>query len=231
MRLRIVLVQVCVAATVSAFLAVSLLLLLLPAPTAPSIGRGGSVARALRSALAASLPTYQLTPKLHPHASSLYVLVIACTLVYGLYDFQLTRTHIFIFMLLLLVGSSRLQTVICDVTCSYQLRLTLLSWNSLQLPCYVMHGLHAHTPTHTHTHTHTGWPWGSTAQTFPLGKGRFALQNGVETHPPVAQCAPEEMTIKALKEAIARAGLTPQSLGFSEKREFVELLLAHQNKQ
>jgi hypothetical protein len=39
------------------------------------------------------------------------------------------------------------------------------------------------------------------------------------------------MSIKALKEAIARAGLTSQSLGFNEKREFVELLQAHQSKQ
>jgi len=39
------------------------------------------------------------------------------------------------------------------------------------------------------------------------------------------------MSIKALKEAIARAGLTPESLGFSEKKEFVELLRVHQSKQ
>jgi hypothetical protein len=35
------------------------------------------------------------------------------------------------------------------------------------------------------------------------------------------------MSMKALKEAIARAGLTPRTLGFNEKREFVELLRAH----
>ena len=79
--------------------------------------------------------------------------------------------------------------------------------------------------------TRTGWPWESTAQVFAQNKGRFALQNGLETFPPVIQCVPAEMSIKALKEAIARAGLTSQSLGFKEKKEFVELLQNHQSKQ
>jgi len=62
-------------------------------PTAPSNGRGSSGDEPLRSVSAASLPTYQLTPILHQYASSLYVLVFACTSVFGQDDFQLTRTH------------------------------------------------------------------------------------------------------------------------------------------
>ena len=69
---------------------------------------------------------------------------------------------------------------------------------------------------------------------FAQDKGRFALQNGVETYPPtgasVGQCEPRDMSIKDLKAAIARAGLVAQTVGFSEKREYIDLLVAHQNK-
>jgi hypothetical protein len=36
------------------------------------------------------------------------------------------------------------------------------------------------------------------------------------------------MSIKELKKAIERAGLKDKAKGFSEKREFVELLVANQ---
>ena len=39
--------------------------------------------------------------------------------------------------------------------------------------------------------------------------------------------APSDMTVKELKEAIKRAGIAGKSIGFFEKREFVELLEAH----
>jgi lysophospholipase II len=39
--------------------------------------------------------------------------------------------------------------------------------------------------------------------------------------------APSDMTVKELKEAIKRAGIAGKSVGFFEKREFVELLEAH----
>ena len=39
--------------------------------------------------------------------------------------------------------------------------------------------------------------------------------------------SPSDMTVKELKEAIRRAGLLSKSLGFYEKREFVDLLEEH----
>jgi hypothetical protein len=39
------------------------------------------------------------------------------------------------------------------------------------------------------------------------------------------------MSIKELKSAITRAGLQEQTKGFSEKREFIELLAANQLKK
>jgi hypothetical protein len=66
------------------------------------------------------------------------------------------------------------------------------------------------------------------AMAFPPGKGRFTLQNGVESYPPCGDTTvvkkPAEMSIKELKVAIKQAGLTEQCVGFSEKAEFVELL-------
>ena len=38
---------------------------------------------------------------------------------------------------------------------------------------------------------------------------------------------PAEMSVKELKNAIKNAGLAAQAMGFSEKREFVELLEKH----
>jgi hypothetical protein len=32
-----------------------------------------------------------------------------------------------------------------------------------------------------------GWPWPEDAMVFPRSKGRFALQGGLETHPPNGQ--------------------------------------------
>ncbi len=63
---------------------------------------------------------------------------------------------------------------------------------------------------------------------FPREKGRFALQNGVETYPPsMFQCAPQDMSIKQLKEAAAKAGIVDQTKGFNEKKEYVDLLVAY----
>ena len=75
-----------------------------------------------------------------------------------------------------------------------------------------------------------GWPWPTSDHVFPKEKGRFALQNGVETYPPVLACSPNDMSIKELKNAIDKAGLKDKSKGFSEKREFIDLLMAHRSK-
>ena len=42
---------------------------------------------------------------------------------------------------------------------------------------------------------------------------------------------PSDMSVKELKEAIRRAGLATQAVGFYEKREFVELLEKHITKR
>jgi hypothetical protein len=87
-----------------------------------------------------------------------------------------------------------------------------------------------------------GWPWPSQDHVFPGTKTRFALQNGVETYPPTSTGAGTDnedsnncvdfstLSIKELKVAISRANLQDQTQGFSEKREFVELLTTNANK-
>ncbi len=74
-----------------------------------------------------------------------------------------------------------------------------------------------------------GWPWDSDDYCSPKEKGRYALQGGVETAPPALTCDPSAMSIKEIKEAIKRAGLTAQTKGLSEKSEFVELLRSKVN--
>tara|TARA_B110000090_G_C13140235_1_gene353511 strand:- start:150 stop:515 length:366 start_codon:yes stop_codon:yes gene_type:complete len=41
---------------------------------------------------------------------------------------------------------------------------------------------------------------------------------------------PSEMSVKELKQAIVSAGIGSQAKGFSEKREFIELLQSHRAK-
>eukprot|EP00606_Chrysophyceae_sp_TOSAG23-5_P001423 GSChrysophyteH2.ASY1.ANO1.886.1 assembled CDS len=81
------------------------------------------------------------------------------------------------------------------------------------------------------TQSEVRWPWSDSGHVFPQDKGRFALQDGVETNPPLSQCAPASMSIKELKSAITRAGLQEQTKGLSEKHEFIELLAANQQKK
>ena len=50
---------------------------------------------------------------------------------------------------------------------------------------------------------------------------------GDAPHLAVKPKAPAEMSVKELKEAVRRAGLGAQAVGFYEKDEFVKLLEAH----
>jgi len=47
----------------------------------------------------------------------------------------------------------------------------------------------------------------------------------------IAPKDPNEMSVKELKAAVAAAGLAAQAVGFSEKREYIDLILAHRARK